>query len=460
MTRSVPLRSLGIALASTLAWGGCSAVINPDTTLLGDPVDAGPGIVLVDGGPRVDAGDRDAGARMDADRPGVDGGPMRDAGGCVASCAEGVLRNCMGGEITCMLGCAPGGEPRCLEMIPSNVAPDLWRSDAPTVDLAGDGRFGFDTDACNSTMAMSQIVSQGDGSQVCVFQVRTLRIRSGATLRAVGENPLVIMAFDDVQIDDGGTLDVSTYGSGDAAQSLGAGGTLGSRPARAALGISPGRDGVHTTGTYEDGGGGGGGFCGAGGAGGNGGTEINGGMGGGIALVNLLIPLVGGSSGGFGAGNLVGTSTVGLGGGGGGAVQISARGSITVNGAILAGGGGGRGGLAGVTSLNWGSGGGGGSGGAILLEAPMVVVTSTATVSTTGGAGAGSASGSPGDDGEDGARLHDPAAGGRRGGNQYGADGADSGGGTRDEGNIGGSNTGGSGNGGGGGGGVGCVVLR
>ncbi|MGE3634887.1 MAG: hypothetical protein AB7P00_33615, partial [Sandaracinaceae bacterium] len=63
-------------------------------------------------------------------------------------------------------------------------------------------------------------------------------------------------------------------------------------------------------------------------------------------------------------------------------------------------------------------------------------------------------------DGEDGARLLDPAAGGRRGGNLYGADGADSGGGTRDEGNIGGSNTGGSGNGGGGGGGVGCVVLR
>lgn len=73
-----------------------------------------------------------------------------------------------------------------------------------------------------------------------------------------------------------------------------------------------------------------------------------------------LVPLRGGCEGGDGADGWIGGSN-GTGSGGGGAVQISARGTLTVAGTITAGGGGGEPGDGDEDS-------GGGSGGAILLE--------------------------------------------------------------------------------------------
>ncbi|MCB9598161.1 MAG: hypothetical protein H6719_35940 [Sandaracinaceae bacterium] len=458
-----------------LALAGCSALINPDVTQLGDDPDAGPDVVLMDAGtpppPGTDAGTPPPGTDAGPPPPGTDAGPPppgTDAGppgvdaGCTPSCAGGVLAGCDGDAVTCPLGCALDGSAQCAEMIPSNVDASLWRSDARDLVASaspGGAALFFDTTECMARMVDSMVVTQSDGTELCVLIVGDLTIQRNAGLVVRGSRPLVVMASGDITIEQNGVLDVGARtnvpGPGGAA--------AGTRGATDGGGAAGGEGGSHV-GSFDDGGGGGGGFCGDGGHGGTGGGGSGGPGGGALSAteVGLLIPLRAGSGGGMGEGGMGDGDPVGnagVGGAGGGAVQLSTRGTITIDGWILAGGGGGSGGR--NDFGQWGAGGGGGSGGGVLVEAPTVSVGAMGGVVTTGGGGAGSASDSrDGFDGENGAMTLGPANGGFRGGNNYGADGGDSGGGDAPAGLDGGDNLRGGANGGGGGGGVGCVVYR
>ena len=153
---------------------------------------------------------------------------------------------------------------------------------------------------------------------------------------------------------------------------------------------------VGTTVNYAGGGGGGGGFAAMGGAGGQGGTAaMSSGRAIGGAVLAGFSPLRGSCAGRKGGGANGGTP--GVGGAAGGAIQITARDSITLSGSIRANGGGGGGGVATASPLCTPSGicgaggGGGGAGGLIFLEGPMVTIGSSARVCANGGGGGGGA---------------------------------------------------------------------
>ncbi|MEQ9702636.1 MAG: hypothetical protein RLO54_32590, partial [Sandaracinaceae bacterium] len=292
------MRWLSFSLLSSMlvALGGCSSIIGPDPERLGGTSDSGPPR-LMDGGvdPVRDADvpppdDADVPPPEDADVP-----PPTDAGCALEPrCTEDVVTTCEGTEV-CLLGCAPSGEPRCAEMVPSNVPATLWLADAPdlVVETAGEPLF-FDTTECMARMAPSRVQTQADGSQVCVISVGDFVIRSRSALVVRGARPLVIMADGDVLIEAEAALDVSARGP-----TPGPGGGRGGLPSMPdGAGASPGEGGDHV-GTYDDGGGGGGGGCGAGGEGGTG-DDASGGAGGGAVSAAFLIPLRAGSGGGLG----------------------------------------------------------------------------------------------------------------------------------------------------------------
>jgi hypothetical protein len=95
---------------------------------------------------------------------------------------------------------------------------------------------------------------------------------------------------------------------------------------------------------------------------------------------NGIVPLELGCPGGTG-GDVAG----GTGGNGGGAVQLSAKGTLTVGGLITVNGDGGLGG--GFSGSVFYGGGGGGAAGSVFLEGRSVTVTSTASVCAVGGGG-------------------------------------------------------------------------
>ncbi|MEQ9649978.1 MAG: hypothetical protein RLO52_31050, partial [Sandaracinaceae bacterium] len=251
------MRWLSFSLLSSMlvALGGCSSIIGPDPERLGGTSDSGPPR-LMDGGvdPVRDADvpppdDADVPPPEDADVP-----PPTDAGCALEPrCTEDVVTTCEGTEV-CLLGCAPSGEPRCAEMVPSNVPATLWLADAPdlVVETAGEPLF-FDTTECMARMAPSRVQTQADGSQVCVISVGDFVIRSRSALVVRGARPLVIMADGDVLIEAEAALDVSARGP-----TPGPGGGRGGLPSMPdGAGASPGEGGDHV-GTYDDGGGGGG----------------------------------------------------------------------------------------------------------------------------------------------------------------------------------------------------------
>ncbi len=409
-----------------------------------------------DGGLHGDARVADAG-RGDATLPdgsvvppdsgppdgGRDAPPVVDAGndaGCGAdrglTCSGATLRQCSSGaevDIPCDLGCSTTGGAHCRVMVPSNVAPDLLT--AATGALHVTTSYDIDTDDCTASLPgiTFQVVPQSGHPGICAVSVRSLTVDSGQVLSASGSRPLAILASGDVTIL--GTIDVSG---------------VGTMPGPGALSSDGGGDGTHAA-TYDDGGGGGGGMCGAGGRGGTGGSAA-GGAGGAARSPDMLVPLVGGTPGGHGSDSTVG----GPGGGGGGALQISALGTIDVEGTIAAGGGGGSGGA------DVGAGGGGGSGGAILLEAPSIVLGGGGDLDAAGGGGgAGACSSGDGGSGDDGNVAFDsPANGGSPStacsSTSDGAGGPSGGGDTPD--GLPGDDVGY--NAGGGGGGAGCIVLR
>lgn len=222
-----------------------------------------------------------------------------------------------------------------------------------------------------STSPQSKLLTLG-GVEARVVSVRSLVVDKGVTLRAIGSRPLVLAVWHSATIN--GKINVSsTHNPTLGTFSLGAGTNPG---ACASVAPTAGQES-----NVQGGGGGGGGFGGDGGDGGVG-DYINAAKGDKGSAVAAPTVVRGGCAGAKG-----GVATGGEGGPGGGAVQLTARLMITLSGVMHAGGAGGEGGGPGSQS----GGGGGGSGGYLGLEAPAVVLTSTAVLAANGGGGGGGA---------------------------------------------------------------------
>jgi hypothetical protein len=280
----------------------------------------------------------------------------------------------------------PDADPSDLvDFAPSNIP--LARLTDGTGELgcdADDGAVTIDTDAGTIARdadsadllpagAAVTLESQITGPDLRVFSLGGLAIENGCDVRVTGAAVLVFAVNGSVSI--GGELDL-TGGRG-ALDAAGPGGFAGGTLADPA-GQGPGGGGATADGSGAVGGGGGG----HGGVGGDGGDRNGpiGGAGGAVVGADDLVPILGGSGGSFGGTS--GTGTPGTGGGGGGALQISARGTIAIDGAINAGGGGGGGAPADD------GGGGGGAGGAILIEGGAIAIAGV-VAANGGGGGAG-----------------------------------------------------------------------
>ncbi len=335
----------------------------------------------------------------------------------------------------------PDMPPSCMSFS-SQVDTCMLTQVSDTLTIAGDYTYDTNHGAFTSgapPLSVTHMQMNGQAGPMDVILVTDLRMMPNARLRAVGDLPLAILAWNTITIDENAIIDVSSGGAG--ARTTCPGGALDGKP-----------DGGGA------GGGGGGGFAAAGGSGGNGDKDgppaTPGGPGGAAATPPPLGPLGGcpGARGGDG------DDTGGSGGAGGGAIYLVAaiRMDFGAGSGINAGGAGGRGGA--KTGLNNGDagGGGGGSGGIIMLEAP--ILRAAGTFAANGGAGGeGSGGGGEGDDGAPGA-LSTAAAVGGNGSSDSGTDG---GAGGAQVSTAGGSVTAfDDGGGGGGGGGVGYVIIK
>ena len=459
--------SLAIVTTALSLWPvlGCSALVETDPDLLGDSLavdmNRSDGGVDTDGFiPPADTGTRDEGTELPDSQiddlgsdPSMCPAPPRCEGNVSIICqgADAVRTNC---DEECSAETGTCVAP----FIPSNVDASEFDPNAPSLDIQQNTV--FDTTRCQSAANTASVVTMNDGGEACVLRARDVRVREDTVLHILGNRPGILLVTGNVTIE--GIVNASAQ-----LTIPGPGGFGGGQPIEGrANGSGPGGGGAGEVESleFEDGGGGGGGACGMGGMGGRGGdppSNAAGGTGGRATSPGDLQPLVGGSGGGRGRGSIGdGIRNAGLGGAGGGALQISARGRIDIDGGVLiAAGGGGEGGKGdGGFRANWGSGGGGGSGGSILLEAAEL--TSTGLIAVPGGGGGGGSD--IGANGQDGAGLLEGAAApsGGDGGGSLGAPGGDGAGTDTMEGDAGEDVRLRFGNGGGGGGGGGCIVFR
>lgn len=222
-----------------------------------------------------------------------------------------------------------------------------------------------------------------------------------------GEQPIMVMAFKAFQVD--ATSSVLVKGTRGALIVVTGDATVAG-PIKAEAGFRACAGGSGGNGASDlggNGGAGGAGFGSIGGAGAKSGGGSAGGAGGTTNGDPLLVPLRGGCSGGTGGGN---NRMIAV---GGGALQISVGGTLTVSGQISAPGTGGLG--APGTALVVNGGNGAGSGGAILLEATIITLTDTASLTANGGSGGESSdlSANPGQSGVAGTTTKTPALGGK-----------------------------------------------
>ncbi|MEJ7603436.1 MAG: hypothetical protein WKG01_36455 [Kofleriaceae bacterium] len=225
----------------------------------------------------------------------------------------------------------------------------------------------IDTDAgqCKSASHTGVIIDlMNGGPQLCVFAGTTIDLNG--RLRAEGALPLVVLASGNLNVNQTGYVDVSSY-RGDPDPGAAANDTVCTA----------------TDGEGDPGGGGGGGGAGGsfGGAGGAGASSASGQDGGTTTVPAAPVFLRGGCAGtdGGGSGNGAGEGAAS-----GGAVYLLAGGDLRISGKIDASGEGGEGGPA------KGGGGGGGSGGMIVLYAGAnLVVEAGGRVWANGGGGGG-----------------------------------------------------------------------
>jgi hypothetical protein len=309
-----------------------------------------------------------------------------------------------------------------------------------------DETYTYDSDSGVLTNASGDRIEHDsaliDGDTVRVISVARLQIAVDAVLRFEGSLPIIIAAWQPAEI----------FGTIDASSSEVGGDGAGANPAVCdGTGPNPGESLIDT----PAGGGGGGGFGGAGGPGGRGGTTL-GGLGGrgGDAIVDKP-GLRGGCPGARGGAGVLGGDQAARG-SGGGAVAVSARLVLDVQGTIHAGGGGGLGAASGTQS----GGGGAGSGGLIWLDAPTITLDMKAVLAANGGGGGeGSDSNDNGNPGDPGLADDGPAEGGRNAGN--GGNGGNGSDWDTPDGTMGATGGGGgdAGGGGGGGGGAGLILI-
>jgi len=220
--------------------------------------------------------------------------------------------------------------------------------------------------------ATFEIVGQdGGGLDLVVMHVRDLTV--DGVLSISGTRPFVIIA-----------RDIVVHGTIDGSANLDKPGPGGGIPD---IGM-PGQGGMGNVFMKSHSGGGGGGFAPGAGSSGTimcGGQTLGETAGGPSHGGAELATLAGGGAGGRGGFECMQQPSPG--GAGGGALQLSATGTITIDGgAVLAGGGGGFGGAGGSPcDLVDGAGSGGGAGGAIYLDAPAI--DNRGTVAANGGGG-------------------------------------------------------------------------
>jgi len=317
---------------------------------------------------------------------------LGDAGGdaCPATaCVDDQITDCTGTH-ACAFGCATGGPPHCLALVPSNgITTDLLAgatADVTAADVVFDTETGEIEDGDGGTLR-----PPGEGviagirfairSGMGVFAAHAFVVDTDAVWDADGENALVLFAAD--RIDVGGSLD-----AGGDDQFGGPGGADGANGGPASSACTGG-DGRFKMAINASAGGGGGGGATAGGAGAATMADANGATSGGAGGIPCsppsATPLVGGNGGGA-AGSETGVVRGGPGGGAGGAVALVAMNRITVSGAVAAPGGGGG------TNPGANGGGGGGGGGAVLLESPSVSVFGALTANGGGGGPPGNTS--------------------------------------------------------------------
>lgn len=274
---------------------------------------------------------------------------------------------------------------------------------AATAALTITGVVAIDTDGPTAVPALpagaSLIVSPqdpSDGPELAILEVGGLNVASLSTLSITGSRPLVILSASDITIE--GLIDASAHQAVPGPN----GGLAGS-----GSGAGAGGAGIDDPASYDDGGGGGGGFGRAGAAGQSSGAIGSGGAGGASYGDDAQTVLQGGGAGGA----LAPTCATASAGGGGGAVQLTAAGTIQIDGVIAANGGGGAGGLScnGFAT----SAAGGGAGGAIYLQA--MTIAGAGFVLAQGGGGGGASdytSGLAGAAGADGVLTIEAALGG------------------------------------------------
>ncbi len=291
-------------------------------------------------------------------------------------------------------------------------------------------------------LTQNTCLNSTDGSTAVVWEFRTLRIRSGVTVRIIGVNPAILLVQGNALIEAGGRLMVHGDGLNSTLTNVGANGTQadGTNPpggkgyagagdggmsyvkgaagnyadaGRSGFGspsgpfvlegIGAGQGGAHVTtsafqGIGNSNGGGGGGHSTVGTAGGGTASATcpfmaptKGGPGGTYPAMDarLLAPSAGSGGGGSGFFNNTATTatqydSTGAGGGaGGGFVDITAAGTIQIYGTIDAAGGKGGNGNFGYYGASGGA--GGGSGGAIRLLTPTSIDITGGVLTAAGG---------------------------------------------------------------------------
>jgi hypothetical protein len=292
-------------------------------------------------------------------------------------------------------------------------------------------------DASSNAIAHSTFTVDQGGTPAWGMNVTNLVVESNATLRVIGTKPLIVAAWGTIEID--GTIDVSSPTPATTGQTPSNGGA-GADPAACAM--STGGDGTYNQ--NAAGGGRGGGFQGPGGLGGMTNVAPGGTKGAPVAVPHVVR---GGCAGGSS-----GQAAISYGGLGGGAIDLSAQMTLTMAGAIKAGGGGGEAAQPGKQA----GGGGGGAGGFVGLEA-LTLSLQSGVISANGGGGAsGDANGGQAQNGQDG----QPSTSAAQGGTGFACNSPGASGGASTT--LNGQNAAGSNNncgGGGGGGGVGFVLL-
>lgn len=328
---------------------------------------------------------------------------------CVASGGggDGVCTSDRGRPVDAGGDMPPGDAGPCAGMaITSKFLGSVCLAAAPTSPLS---LSGATVNTANiPTGSCTQLVPQSGGPALCVLAGTMIEIAAGATVRAVGvnpvgstaawTNPLVLIATQTITI--AGTFDASSHFS----ETVGGQPALGAGARTIAGCFATGVDGPAGSGNNGGGGGAGGSFGTVGGVGGNGGNNNNTGHGSPAATMAPTL-LAGGCPGGHGGDGAGGMVSGGAGGNPGGAVYLLAGQSIVVSGKLNASGAGGVGGIEGNNSS--GGGGGGGAGGLVVLEAPQVSVTGTVFAN---GGGGGAGAGNVGDGNDNGKPGVDPAA--------------------------------------------------